>query len=295
MDLSIQLRFPEPVPVGEIPEALIQSLHYRGVNAQDVLSFIHSRALLRKCADYIATETGVSLVGVDMKPVRHAPNLRYKLAWSLMRCGVTAKQLGEVVCSERALDRIAEIMMLERKHVAVASDPCQNIKLIDFIQLNGVTKYVDRMLSEYIRNASVSISGIASTLINSSQVRGSDEGVSRKFALIESASFSIPRLNEGALVHENVLSLIGERFPKFSQDDVDPSFVVALTKNRMMKSLFRKHELEWMLLLHRPLVDEGGGKRLLRVNLGAGFSVQSVEIGDELYPKTPGAVLVYSH
>lgn len=297
MDQTIQFRLqvPVPVPLSEIPEALIQGLQYRGVNAQDIVFFTHSRALLRKCADYIATETGISLVDVDMKPVRHAPNLRHKLSWSLMRCGVTAKQLGEVVCSERALDRIAEIMMLERKHVAVASDPSQNIKVIDFIQLNGVTKYVDRTLSEHIRNASVSISGIASTLINSSQVRGSDESVSRKFALIESASLQIPKLNEGALVHENVLTLIGEKFPKFSQDDIDPSFVVALTKNRMMKSLFRKQSLEWMLLLHRPLVDEGGEERLLRVNLGVGFSVQSVEVGEKLYPPTPGAILVYSH
>ncbi len=295
MDLSVELRFGTSVPIGEIPEALMQGLQYRGVNTRDIVDVLHNRGTQRKCAEYIASKTGTPLVNVDMKKVRNAPDVRLALVWSLMRCGVTAKQLAEIVCSESALDRIALIMTLERKSGIVESETGPSIKIIDFVQLVGVTRHGDRKMSDSIRQAGVSISGIAQTLIDSEQITGSDEAVSRKFALIDSRSLVEAQNARGALIHEKVKTLIGEKFPKFVQDDVDASFMVASVKNNSAKMLFRKHGLAWVLIFHRPLVDESGKRRLLRLTVGAGFNIQSFEVGDEMYPQKPGAILIYSH
>jgi hypothetical protein len=295
MDLSIELRFPAPVPASEIPEALMQGLQYRGVKASEIASATRNSVMLRKCANCIADVTGIPLVDINMKPARRAPDVRLAFTWSLMRCGVTTRQLSDIVCSEHALDRIAAIMMPNLHVGAGESRSYQNMRVLNFVSLPGVTKHHDRKMSAYIRAAGVLIGGVAAGLIDSKQVDGGDEAVSRKFALIESNSLVEARSPEGGLVHEKVCALLAEKYTKFMEADIDPSFVVALAKSRNTKSLFRAHGLEWLLLLHRPLIDESKKGRLLRVSLASRLTVNSFEVGDELYLKTPGAILVYSH
>jgi len=221
------------------------------------------------------------------------------LARGLLLKGVKATQLARVPQDEILLTRIAALIAQTSVVPKTSRFLFDKIKRCGVVRAHGVTRHADKGFEKTLHERErIIVKQSAQSLLKDESVVGTNESTLHTLDLIPLKLFAIEESPSDVMNHKKICKLLGYRYPKFSQEDVDASLMVAMLRDpRLIKLIAKNQKLDWIALLHKPVKDLAGDATVLRIVIKetGTLMLDAIPIRDDMLWSTTGAFAVLSH